>query len=114
MVNLMDADDLLDRIKGLVGNRHYRVKIHAVRHMIEEGFSEKYMVDAILGDSKIIELYNEDERCLILGQFLWNGLVRSWLHIVCDYSNEKIIDVVTAYVPQKPWWISPTRRGMKL
>lgn len=87
----MGIDDLLDRIKGLVGDRCYRVKVHAVRHMIEEGFSEKHMVDAILGDSKIIELYDEDKRCSILGQFLWNGMVRSWLHIVCDYSNEKIM-----------------------
>ncbi|MDI6794591.1 MAG: hypothetical protein QME81_17270 [bacterium] len=77
----MDVNALLDRIKELVGDRRYRVKVHAVRHMIEEGFSEKNMVNAILGNSKIIELYDEDKRCLILGQFLWNGLVRSWLHI---------------------------------
>lgn len=71
------------------------------------------MDDAILGDSKIVELYDDDKRCLVLGQFLWNGRVKSALHIVCDYSRKKIIDVVTAYIPQKPWWVSPTRRGRK-
>jgi len=109
----MSIDDLLDRIKELVGDRCYRVKIHTVRHMVEEGFSERNMVDAILGDSKIIELYDEDKRCLILGQFPWNGRVKSPLHIICDYSNKKIIDVVTAYIPQEPWWVSPTQRRRK-
>jgi hypothetical protein len=37
----MNTNELLDRIKRLVSEKHYRVKIHAVRHMIEEGFSEK-------------------------------------------------------------------------
>jgi len=71
------------------------------------------MVDVILGDSKIIELYDEDKRCLILGSFYGSGRVKSPLHIVCDYSNGKIVDIVTAYIPQKPWWVSLTRRGRK-
>ena len=81
--------------------------------MIEEGFSEQDIVKAILGDSKIIELYEDDRRCLIFGRFYWNGGVRSPLHIVCDYSNKNIIDFVTAYIPQKPWWETPTRRGKR-
>ena len=43
----MTNAELIDRIKRLIGDRHYRVKIHTIRHMIEEGFSEKNMVDAI-------------------------------------------------------------------
>jgi hypothetical protein len=108
-----DVIKLLLKIKELIRNKCYRVKIHTVRHMIEEGFSEKDIVNAILEDSKIIELYEEDKRCLILGQFNWNGGVKSALHIVCDYSNKKIIDFVTAYIPQRPWWESPTRRGRR-
>ncbi|MDI6785385.1 MAG: DUF4258 domain-containing protein [bacterium] len=109
----MSIESLLERIKRLVKDKHYRVKIHSVRHMIEEGFSEKNIVSAITGDSKIIELYDEDKRCLILGKFLWYKGVDSPIHVVCDYSNKKIIDIVTAYIPQKPWWISPTQRARK-
>jgi hypothetical protein len=58
--------DLLAKIKKLVGDSRYRIKIHAVKHMIEEGFSEKDVITAILGESKIIEISDEDKRCLIL------------------------------------------------
>ena len=33
--------------------------------MIEEGFSEDNIIAAILGKSRIIEIYDEDKRCLI-------------------------------------------------
>lgn len=110
----MTSEVVLDRIKKHVSNGHYRVRIHAVRHMIEEGFGEQDMVNAILGDSRIIEPYEDDARCLILGFFLWNGKIRSPLHVVLDYSNKKVTDIVTAYIPQRPWWISPTKRGTKI
>lgn len=109
----MTSDELLSIIKKLVLADRYRVRIHAVRHMIEEGFSEQDMIKALLEDSRVIEAYEEEERCLILGHFLWNKDKKSPLHVVCDYSNQNIIDLVTAYVPQMPWWISPTKRGKK-
>ena len=107
-------DDLLAKIKKLIGYGHYRVKIHVVKHMIEEGFSEKDVIAAILEESKIIELYDEDKRCLIMGHFLWDNKIKSPIHMVCDYSNRKLVDIVTAYIPQRPWWISPVRRGKRL
>jgi hypothetical protein len=107
-------DDLLAKIKKVIGDRRYRVKIHAVKHMIEEGFSEEDVITAILGESKIIETYDEDKRCLILGYFLCNDKIKSAIHMVCDYSNRKLIDIVTVYIPQRPWWISPVRRGKRL
>jgi hypothetical protein len=106
--------DLLAKIKKLVGDSRYRIKIHAVKHMIEEGFSEKDVITAILGESKIIEIYDEDKRCLILGYFLWDDKIKSPIHTICDYSNRKLIDIVTAYIPQRPWWRSPVRRGRRL
>ena len=109
----MASEDLLSKIKQLVLAGRYRVRIHAVRHMIEEGFSEKDVIKALVEDSRIIEMYEEDERCLILGNFLWNRGKKSPLHVVCDYSNPNIIDLITAYVPQMPWWTSPTKRGKK-
>ena len=106
-------DELLATIKKLVNEERYRIKIHAVRHMIEEGFSEKNIIDAMLGESRIIEMYDEDKRCLILGHFLWDDRIKSPIHLVCDYSNRKLIDIVTAYIPQRPWWTSPTQRGRR-
>lgn len=106
-------DELLATIKKLVKEGRYRLKIHAVRHMIEEGFSEKDIIAAILGENKIIEMYSEDKRCLISGRFLWDDRIKSPMHVVCDYSNRKLIDIVTAYIPQRPWWISPMQRGKK-
>ena len=81
--------------------------------MIEEGFSEGDIIAAMLGESRVIEIYDEDKRCLILGRFLLDNRVKSPMHVVCDYSNRKLIDIVTAYIPQRPWWISPTKRGRR-
>lgn len=110
----MTSEDLLDKIKKLVSNGQYRVRIHVVRHMIEEGFSEQDMIEMLIGDSRIIETYEEEKRCLIFGNFLWDERVKSSLHVVCDYSNKKTVDLVTAYIPQRPWWISPTKRGKRI
>jgi hypothetical protein len=79
--------------------------------MVEEGFSEENLVDAVAGKSRIIEDYPNELRCLILGRFLVSEKEPVLLHIVCDYSNEKLLDVVTAYIPRKPWWVTPARRG---
>ena len=105
---------LLESIKQLIGRRRYRVRLHAVRHMIEEGFGEQDILEAVSGKSKILEDYTDESRCLILGYFRLGQKTRSPLHVVCDYSQETVVDIVTAYIPQRPWWISPTRRGKRL
>lgn len=106
--------ELLEKIKKLIAERKYRIRIHAVRHMIEEGFSETNVVEAVTGKSKILEHYPDEARCLILGYFSLTEKTRLPLHLVCDYSREGLVDIVTAYIPQKPWWITPTRRGRML
>jgi hypothetical protein len=47
--------ELLVKIKVLVKARKYRVRLHAVRHMIEEGFSEENIIEALTGKRKIIQ-----------------------------------------------------------
>ena len=40
--------------------------------------------------------------------------VKSPLHVVCDYSNQEVVDIVTiltSYIPNRPWWETPSRRG---
>jgi len=102
---------LLQEVKELVGSGRYRVRIHAVRHMIEEGFGERDVLEAVTGRSRILEQYSDDSRCLILGHFRVGEKSRSPLHVVCDYSQSGLIDTVTAYIPQKPWWVTSSRRG---
>ncbi len=105
-----DERQLLQRIKALTAADCYRIRLHAVRHMIEEGFTEEDTVEALTGRSTILENYPEDLRCLVLGYFAVGGTVHP-LHVVCDYSNIGVVDIVTAYFPQKPWWATPSRRG---
>lgn len=104
---------LLKKIKQLIGAQRYRVRSHAVRHMVEEGFSEADMIKAVAVRSRILENYPEEHRCLILGYFMLTANTRSPLHLVCDYSVDEVVDVVTAYIPQKPWWLTPVLRGKR-
>jgi len=102
---------LLSQIKNLLEAKRYRIRVHAVHHMIEEGFSEENLIDSVLGRSRILENYPDENRSLVFGFFRLSRKVRCPLHVVCDYSNPEAIDIVTAYIPEKPWWSTPTRRG---
>jgi hypothetical protein len=61
--------DPLKQIQRLVGSAHYRVRLHAVRHMIEEGFDERQMVEALGGRIRLVEGYPDEQRYLLLGRF---------------------------------------------
>jgi hypothetical protein len=102
---------LLENIKKLTEAKKYRIRLHAVRHMIEEGFDEKDVLAALAGKSRILEHYPSEMRCLIMGYFALTGEARVPLHIVCDYSNSRLVDIITAYIPQRPWWVTPLKRG---
>ncbi len=99
------------RIQELVRARHYRIGLHAVRHMIEEGFDENQLLEAVRGKLRIVEEYPEESRYLMLGYFHFTLKTISPLHLLCDLSKPNVVDIVTAYIPQRPWWIGPTRRG---
>ena len=66
---MVNEDELLSRIKALLLSEKYRVRIHAVRHMVEDGFTEQDIITAITGKSRILEDYPEESRCLIVGIF---------------------------------------------
>ena len=78
----MDAGPaLLEKIKHLIRARKYRIRIHAVRHMIEEGFSEENLLEAVTGKSRILEYYPDEARCLVFGSFPLGAKLRSPLHV---------------------------------
>jgi hypothetical protein len=108
----METDaELLERIKALVSRGKFRIRTHAARHIIKEGFSESDIVEAVTGKSRILEDYPDQSRCLVVGYFQISENVRSPLHLVIEYLREYRVDIVTAYIPQKPWWITPWQRG---
>ncbi len=82
--------------------------------MVEEGFGEDDLIEALAVRSRVLEDYPDELRCLLLGYFKMSEKVRSPLHMVCDYSSDEVVDIVTAYIPQKPWWLTPTKRGRML
>jgi hypothetical protein len=101
----------IDQIARLVTAHQYRVGLHAVRHMIEEGFDEEQLVEAMCGRIQVLEEYPDERRCLVLGRFHFTPATTSALHVLCDLSDERVVDVVTAPIPQRPWWVTPTQRG---
>ena len=106
----MSEDELLSKIRRLLLSTKYRIRIHAVRHMVEDGFTEQDIITAVAGKSRILENYPDERRCLIVGCFHLSKKVRCPLHVVCDYSNAGVVDIVTTYIPDKPWWSTPTKR----
>jgi hypothetical protein len=113
MVSPSRSAALVDQIQRLVGFQAYRVGLHAVRHMIEEGFDEDQVIEALNGRIRVLEEYPEEHRCLLLGRFRFSPSATSALHILRDLTNEMVLDIVTAYIPQRPWWATPTLRGRR-
>ena len=103
--------DPIATIQERIRKQKYRIGLHAVRHMVEEGFDENSLLEALGSKLRLIEDYPKENRCLVLGYFHFRPEVRSPLHLVCDLSQPEWLVVVTAYIPQRPWWISPTQRG---
>ena len=107
----MTEVELVGRIQEavLVGNT--RTGLHAVRHMFEEGFNEQDILSALIGKIRVLESYPDEARYLLLGYFQISEKVRSPLHLVVEYAETDFVDIVTAYIPQKPWWATPWNRG---
>lgn len=110
---MSDDQALLLKVRRQLAARRFRIRIHDARHMTEEGFGEQDILEALLGNNKVLECYPEESRCLIVGYFHLSKKVSSPLHVVCDYSNSNVLDIVTAYIPERPWWSTPTRRGLR-
>ncbi len=108
---MSSSTDPLKRIQQLVAKGAYRVRLHAVRHMIEEAFDERQMLEALGGKLTLVEEYPDEARYLVLGHFSFTTRSRTPLHVLCDVSLKDVVDIVTAYIPQRPWWTGPTVRG---
>lgn len=110
---MLTEEEVLERIREAVDAGNIRTRIHATRHMFEEGFSEQDIIAALIGKPRLLEHYPDEARCLVLGYFQMSEKMPCPLHLAVEYSRETGIDIVTAYIPQKPWWLTPWQRGRK-
>ena len=108
---MLTEAELLEWIKEAVNAGNIRTRIHATRHMFEEGFSGQDIMTALTGKLRLLEHYPDEARCLVMGYFQISEKVPCPLHLVIEYSRGTGIDIVTAYLPQKPWWLTPWQRG---
>lgn len=108
--------NLLEKIRKLVQEKNYALRPHTVSHMLAEGFDEGNIAEAV-GNGKILEHYTEEDRCLIAGTFRISENTEESLHIVADFWSEsedtEWIDIVTAYIPRRPFWETPYMRGRR-
>ncbi|MBI2560381.1 MAG: DUF4258 domain-containing protein [Planctomycetes bacterium] len=96
----------IEAIRRLIKEGKYHYSNHAKDMMFERSISETHVVAAVL-KGEVLETYTEDIRgksYLVLGE--------GPLHVVVGYNKyrQKAI-IVTAYIPEKPKWISPRKRG---
>lgn len=91
----------LHDLRPLVRAGQYRLGPHARRHAAAEGFTELDVVGTVLHGRELAR-YLEDERLLVLGWVPVSPSVRIPLHVVLEYSKQRWVDVVTAFIPAEP------------
>ena len=99
--------DPIDRLRELVESKQYRVSLHAVRHMVEDGFDEAHLVEAIRESPVVVEEYAEEDRYLVLGHSHFTPAARSPLQLAREFPDPDFVDIVTACIPQSPWRTTP-------
>ena len=102
---MTEIDKIVTKIKG----REYELSKHAVDQSIIIDIGASEIEQAILGNSLIIEDYQNDKygpSCLILG---YTKNERP-LHIQCSYSSRPLVKIITLYQPSPELWIDNRAR----
>lgn len=105
----------ISEIRRLVRQGRYEFSIHAQQERLEEDL-DVTEIEAALADGEIVEAYPDDPRgesCLVLGDAGTKSI-----HVVLGWANvsgegEKILRVITVYIPQPPKWSDPRTRGIR-
>ena len=95
----------IEQIRALVQAGQYLVYSHLLTEFDKEGIPIEQVTTIIL-TGRIIEEYAERQRVLVAG-FTAD---RMPVHIVCDLSEEDIVQVVTGYIPDDRQWMGTRRR----
>ncbi len=88
----------LSDLRPLVKQGLYRIGNHAAKHATCEGFTETDIVQTVLYGRELMR-YWQDERLLVLGYLPVSAAVKIPLHVVVEYSAQRWVDVVTAFIP---------------
>ncbi len=88
---------LLEHIEG----GRYRLGPHVAQHMLQEGFLERDVLTALRWGRELA-VYPEDARMLVLGYMVFGGRVKLPLHVVLEYAKPRWVDIVTAFIPERP------------
>lgn len=103
----------LEELRPLFRDGRYRLGPHVLKHAACEGFAEKDVVAAALFGHELVR-YTEDERLLVLGYIHPSPQVRIPLHVVLEYARPRWVDVITAFIPEKPHHAVSRRRLAEL
>jgi hypothetical protein len=102
-------------IRQLVEQGRYEFSIHAQPERLEDDLDVIEIEDALV-QGEILEDYPEDQRgesCLILG---YAGTKP--IHMVMGWARkdekEKVLRIITVYIPKTPKWTDPRTRGRSL
>lgn len=96
-------------MRKLVLEGKYFFYTHALTEAKKDGIEPEDVVYAIL-TGKVIEEYPDRQRVLVFAMLPHEMP----LHVVCDYSQVKVLLVVTVYIPDDRLWLGfRTRRERK-
>jgi hypothetical protein len=104
----------IGEIHQLVRQGRYEVSIHAQQERLEEDLDVTEIEEALV-QGEILEDYPDDPRggsCLVVG---YAGAKP--IHTVVGWARkspgERILRLITVYIPQPPKWIDPRTRGVR-
>ena len=102
----------IETIRKKIENGTYLIKSHVIQHALKEGFERKHIEEAIFS-GKIIEIYPEEKRLLICGKITLSQRYQFYLHVVCEYSDEEYLELITSYIPDEKLWSKPPYSRLK-
>jgi Domain of unknown function (DUF4258) len=97
------------QLREKIFEENYLIKSHAINHALKEGFDRRNIIETVL-KGKIIENYEFENRLLVCGPTKLADNVTVYLHVVCEYSDDIFVEIVTAYIPDESLWTNPPFR----
>lgn len=91
----------LEELLPLLKEGRYRVGNHVARHMVQEGFTELDVIKA-LEWGRELAVYPADSRMLVLGYLVAPPSLRLPMHVVVEYNQPRMLEIVTAFIPREP------------
>ena len=104
----------INEIRRLIRRGQYEFSIHAQQERLDEDLDVTEIEEALV-QGEILEDYPDDPRgesCLVLG-YAGTEPIHTVLGWAKKISGERILRVITVYLPQPPKWTEPRTRGVR-